>query len=85
MAGSIIISKDNVWSDSTLMLDRIALRTSEAFLSECEKFKKEIFSPVDVFQFIALDELDADGFKCFCWATNRAFERFRGQSGSDFS
>ena len=72
MAGTIIISPNNIWSDSTVTLDAIALRTRDAFLSDCEKYKEEIFSQEEVFQLIALDKLDADGFNCFWTATSRA-------------
>jgi hypothetical protein len=77
MAGSIVISKDNIWADATMTLDAIAFRTGEAFPPECAGYKEAIYSELEIFQFLALDEVDADGFNCFCRATSQAFERFR--------
>jgi len=77
MAGSIIISKDSVWSTSTMTLDTIAFRTKEAFGPELVQYQEAIFSQLDVFQFIALDELDSAGYNSFCRATTKAFECFR--------
>jgi hypothetical protein len=77
MAGTILITLDNVWSAGSATMDIIGEGTRKAFPPECQKHVESLFDELELLQRIGLENVGAEAFNCFYRATRTAFERFR--------
>ena len=77
MAGTILITLDNVWSAGSATMDIIGEWTRKAFPPACQKHVESLFDELELLQRIGLENVDAEAFHCFYQATRTAFERFR--------
>jgi hypothetical protein len=75
MAGSVIISPDEIWSCSGPCLALIVRETRKQISSD--SLNTDAFAPYnEEAGFIALDELDRDSFHTFLAATERAHAEY---------
>ena len=77
MAGTIIITLDNVWSAGSSTMDIIAKRTREAFSPDCEQYVENLYDELELLQRISLWQANRGGVQLLLRRTKTALERFR--------
>ena len=81
MAGAIFISKELRLPVSTSQFDYFVKHLEDAFLSDEQDIRKEVFRPFEEggMDFITAEALDVGAFGKFCAAVSRAYQSARSK------